>query len=149
MNPVTIAHLPLVRALLAVFPLLMAGRFAATALWSSPTGPGVLGESYVYLGLFVACGIAAVIWAVVSTTNLMLSAYIGTGLALVCAYQSVNRLALRDIYSDAIFISLVFWMSFTVAASLITMLSVQYIILHDQNARSKASQVATRTISSP
>lgn len=132
-----VSRLPLVRVLLVVIPVLTAGRLLATALWSQPVGMGLLGEEWPYRTFYALATVGAIVWAGVSHTRLMTSAYLGTTLALLCIYQGVNLLSLHGVYGDAIFISLVFWISFAVIAIVGTMLSIQYILVHDRGARRK------------
>lgn len=134
------ARISLVRTMLIVGPLLMAGRFMATALWGVESGPGVLGNGFVHDFLLVVVAAMCVLWAVVAPYRMTLSAYLGTIAGLTCVYHALSIFTLHDEFGDAIFVAVTYWISFAVACVTLVSLSVQYNLVHHPHTMEKVAE---------
>ena len=111
---------------LAVFPLLFATRFAATAVWSLPNRPD---DPVLFDMIFWAATVASVYWSTIVTKHLKRSAYIGMGLAFLCMFRAFTVMSYREQVGDVVFVGVLNWATFSLATLVIMTISIQYIII--------------------
>lgn len=121
------AGLPAERVVLAAFPILFAARFLSTALWSAPVGPI---SPAVFDAIFYSATLASVYWGCVAHRHLRRSAHIGMALAFICAYRAVTVYPARLTFGRVAYSAVLNWATFSLATLIITMLSIQYVLVH-------------------
>lgn len=117
-----------VRRLLYVWPVLIFIGMASTAVFSSPSGPGVLGYDPVFSIAYGFAAILAIVWGAVNRTRLRTSSAIGLTLAVFALFRSFTVFEARTRFGSVAYSAVANWQVYALLSLMGTTLSVAYIV---------------------